>query len=271
MAPPGVRSYTKTVRSRFVERIRPSLALPLRRASPMRYELYYWTGIQGRGEFVRLALEDAGADYVDVAREQGDGVMMPFLRGDQSGTQPFAPPFLRAGRQIIAQVANILAYLAPRHGLVPASAASQSRALQLQLTIADMVVEAHDTHHPLSGELYYEDQRAAARKRAEAFRSSRLPKFLGYFEQALERNDGRHAIGRRHSYVDLSLFQLMAGLDYAFPRAMHRLQRKTQCLRALSERVAARPRIAAYLDSPRRIAFNEDGIFRHYPALDDAK
>lgn len=236
----------------------------------MRYELYYWTGIQGRGEFVRLALEDAGADYVDVAREQGDDVMFPFLHGDRPGVQPFAPPFLRAGRQVIAQTPNILAFLAPRLGLVPASAANQCQALQLQLTIADMVVEAHDTHHPLSVEQYYQDQRAAARKRAEAFRSSRLPKFLSFFEQALERNDGRHAIGRRHSYVDLSLFQLMAGLDYAFPRAMHRLQRHTKCLRALSERVAARPRMAAYLDSPRRIAFNEDGVFRYYPALDDA-
>lgn len=153
---------------------------------------------------------------------------------------------------------------------MPTSAASQCQALQLQLTITDIVAEAHDTHHPLSVELYYEDQRAAARKRAQAFRTSRLPKFLGYFEQALERNDGRHAIGRRHSYVDLSLFQLMAGLDYAFPHAMRRLQRQTRRLRALSERVAARPRIAAYLDSPRRLAFNEDGIFRHYPALDDA-
>jgi glutathione S-transferase len=209
----------------------------------MRYELYYWTGIQGRGEFVRLALEDAGADYVDVAREQGDHVMMPFLRGERPGTPPFAPPFLRAGRQVIAQTANILAFLAPRHGLVPASAASQCQALQLQLTIADVVVEAHDTHHPLSVALYYEDQRAAARKRAEAFRTSRLPKFLDYFEQALERNDGRHAIGRRHSYVDLSLFQLMAGLDYAFPLAMRRWQRQTKRLRALSERVAARPRV----------------------------
>ncbi|WP_243050777.1 glutathione S-transferase [Dyella sp. RRB7] len=236
----------------------------------MRYELYYWTGIQGRGEFVRLALEDVGADYADVAREQGDGVILPFLRGERPGVQPFAPPFLCAGRQVIAQTANILAFLAPRHGLVPTSAASQCQALQLQLTITDIVAEAHDTHHPLSVELYYEDQRAAARKRAQAFRTSRLPKFLGYFEQALERNDGRHAIGRRHSYVDLSLFQLMAGLDYAFPYAMRRLQRQTRRLRALSERVAARPRIAAYLDSPRRLAFNEDGIFRHYPALDDA-
>ncbi|WP_201316509.1 glutathione S-transferase [Dyella sp. EPa41] len=236
----------------------------------MRYELYYWTGIQGRGEFVRLALEDAGAPYTDVAREQGDQAIMPFLRGQRPGAQPFAPPFLRAGRQVIAQTANILAFLAPRHGLVPASAASQSYALQLQLTITDIVAEAHDTHHPIAVDKYYEEQRPAARQRAASFCGERMPKFLGYFEHILERNDGRHALGRRHSYVDLSLFQLMAGLEYAFPRTMKGLRRRTTHLRALSERVADRPRVAAYLASPRRLAFNEDGIFRHYPELDEA-
>lgn len=236
----------------------------------MRYELYYWTGIQGRGEFVRLALEDAGAEYLDVAREKGDEAIIPFLRGQQPGAQPFAPPFLRAGRQVIAQTANILAFLAPRHALVPASAASQTYALQLQLTIADIVAEAHDTHHPIAVEKYYEDQRPEARRRAASFREERIPKFLGYFEQILDRNDGRHALGKRHSYVDLSLFQLMAGLEYAFPRTMKGLRRRTSHLRALSERVADRPRIAAYLASPRRLAFNEDGIFRHYPELEDA-
>lgn len=235
----------------------------------MRYELYYWSGIQGRGEFVRLALEDAGAQYVDVAREQGDQVMMPFLRGEQPGSQPFAPPFLRAGRQVIAQAANILAFLAPLHALVPASAASQRHALQLQLTIADVVAEVHDTHHPVAMEQYYEDQRPEARKRAASFRSQRIPKYLGYFEQVLERGDGRHAIGRRHSYVDLSLFQLMAGLDYAFPLAMKRVRRRIPHLRALVERVSQRARVAAYLTSERRIAFNTDGIFRHYPELDE--
>lgn len=236
----------------------------------MRYELYYWTGIQGRGEFVRLALEDADAEYADVAREKGDQAIMPFLRGQQPGAQPFAPPFLRAGRQVIAQTANILAFLAPRHALVPASAASQTYALQLQLTITDIVAEAHDAHHPVAVEQYYEEQRPEARKRAASFREERMPKYLGYFEQILERNDGRHALGRRHSYVDLSLFQLMAGLEYAFPYTMKRLRRRTTRLRALSERVAERPRIAAYLASPRRLAFNEDGIFRHYPELDEA-
>ncbi|KLD65755.1 glutathione S-transferase [Dyella japonica] len=235
----------------------------------MRYKLYYWRGIQGRGEFVRLALEDAGADYDDVAREQGDHAMMPFLQGKQPGALPFAPPFLRAGKEVIAQAANILAYLGPRHGLAPASEAAQRYAMQLQQTVTDIVAEAHDTHHPISGDLYYEQQRGEARQRANAFCAARIPKFLGYFEQVLDRGDGHHAIGRRHSYVDLSLFQLMSGLDYAFPNAMKAIRRRTTKLRALQDRVAERPNIAAYLASERRIPFNEDGIFRHYPELDE--
>jgi glutathione S-transferase len=234
----------------------------------MRYKLYYWSGIQGRGEFVRLALEDAGASYDDVAREQGDQVMMPFLHGKHPGALPFAPPFLLAGKQVMAQAANILAYLGPRHDLVPASEPAQRYAMQLQQTVTDIVAEVHDTHHPISGDLYYEQQRSEARKRSSAFCEARIPKFLGYFEQVLDRGDGRHAIGRRHSYVDLSLFQLMSGLDYAFPNAMKAIRRRTTKLRGLQDRVAGRPNIAAYLASERRIAFNEDGIFRHYPELD---
>lgn len=233
----------------------------------MRYQLYYWTGIQGRGEFVRLALEDADADYVDVAREEGDDAIMPFLRGQMPGARPFAPPFLKAGRLVIAQTAEILAYLGPRHGLVPKSESARLYAHQLQLTISDLVAEAHDTHHPIASGLYYEDQRPAAKQRAEDFRKQRMPKFLGYFEDVLDKAGGRHALGR-HSYVDLSLFQVMSGLSYAFPKAMQRLRRKLPRLSALAERVAERPRLAAYLASPRRIPFNEMGIFRRYPELD---
>lgn len=233
----------------------------------MRYQLYYWTGIQGRGEFVRLALEDAGADYADVAREQGDDAIMPFLRGEQPGARPFAPPFLKAGRLVIAQTAEILFWLGPRHALVPDSETGRLYAHQLELTISDLVVEAHDTHHPIASGLYYEDQRPAARQRAEDFRKHRMPKYLGYFEDVLDKAGGQYAVGR-HSYVDLSLFQVMSGLAYAFPEAMKRMRRKVPLLSALAERVAERPRIAAYLDSPRRIPFNEMGIFRHYAELD---
>jgi glutathione S-transferase len=234
----------------------------------MHYELYYWTGIQGRGEFVRLALEDAGASYVDVAREQGDDAVMRYLDGVHDGALPFAPPFLKAGRLLIAQTANILHYLGPLLGLVPDSQSQRLYAHQLQLTISDLVAEVHDSHHPIASSRYYEDQRVEAQRRASDLRDTRLPKFLDYFEQVLERGGGHHPL-REHSYVDLSLFQLMSGLDYAFPRAMRRLGHTLPLLRALSGRVAERPRIAAYLASSRRLPFNQNGIFRNYPELDD--
>jgi glutathione S-transferase len=239
----------------------------------MRYELYYWPSIQGRGEFVRLALEEAQADYVDVAREPERGKrpgMMDLLAGKQLARPPFAPPFLRAGKLVIAQTANILFYLGGRHGLAPKDEAGRLWANQLQLTIADLVVEVHDTHHPLASGLYYEDQRPAAKRRSDDFLKRRLPKYLGYFERVLERNpkgDG-FLIGARVSYPDLSLFQIVAGLRYAFPRAMKRLEKKHARVVALHDRVAARPRIKAYLASKRRIDFNDEGIFRHYPELD---
>ena len=239
----------------------------------MAYELYYWPGIQGRGEFVRLALEEAGAEYDDVARRSGGMAAMQRLM-DASGTAqlPFAPPFLRDGDVLIAQTANILFYLGRRLGLAPRDEAGRLWAHQLQLTIADIVDEAHDTHHPIASSLYYEDQRAEAQRRAADFIATRIPKYLGYFERVLERNPqrDRHLIGRRVSYCDLSLFQLVAGLRYAFPQAMRRLEPSFPRIGWLHDRVAARPRVAAYLQSGRRIAFNEQGIFRHYPELDSA-
>lgn len=233
----------------------------------MHYALYYWSGIQGRGEFVRLALEDAGAGYVDMARLHGDEVMNPFLQGKAEGAQPFAPPFLQAGRQVVAQVGAILDFLGPALDLVPQAATRRIQALQLQLTIADLVAEVHDTHHPIAASRYYEEQKVAAKARATTMRSERLPKFLGYFERVVEANGGRHPL-REHSYVDLSLFQLLSGLDYMFPKRMQSLSPTLPLLRALQERVAKRPNIATYLGSERRLAFNSNGIFRHYPELD---
>ena len=237
----------------------------------MRYELYYWPTIQGRGEFVRLALETARADYVDVARRtKGEATMLRLLDGRTVARPPFAPPFLKAGALIIGQTANILLYLGARHRLTPQGEAGRLWAHQLQLTIADLVSEVHDTHHPIAGSLYYEDQRSEARARTADFLKSRAPKYLGYFERVLERNTAGpgHLVGAELTYPDLSLFQLVAGLRYAFPRATARLEPKHPRVVALHDRVAARPRIAAYLASNRRIPFNEHGIFRHYPELD---
>ncbi|MEW5879663.1 MAG: glutathione S-transferase [Pseudomonadota bacterium] len=242
----------------------------------MRYELYYWPTIQGRGEFVRLALEDAGAAYVDVARSRAKGMgvaaMLRVLEDAKLAHPPFAPPFLKAGTMWISQTANILFFLGPRLGLAPADDAGRLWAHQLQLTIADLVAEAHDVHHPIAGSLYYEDQKREALRAAAYFTRERIPRFLGYFENVLARNPSGpdHLVGPQATYVDLSMFQVMAGLNYAFPRAMARAKRKTPRLVRLAERVAARPRLAAYLASPRRLPFNEQDVFRHYPELDAA-
>ena len=240
----------------------------------MHYELYYWPSIQGRGEFVRLALEEAGADYVDIARRSGRGMgvsaMERILDDEKLAAAPYAPPFLKAGKLIIGQTANILLYLGPRHGLAPRNEAGRLWVNQLQLTIADFVTEIHDTHHPIAGALYYHQQKAEAHRRAKIFRAERMPKFLGYFEQALSGGSKRkrYMAGNTLSYADLSVFQLIAGLRYAFPKAMKRLEPDYPGLVGLHNRVAARPNVATYLASKRRIPFNQDGIFRYYPELD---
>ena len=232
----------------------------------MRYELYYWPSIQGRGEYVRLALEDVGASYVDVARQRGVPVMMRMM--EESATPPFAPPFLKAGKLVIGQTANILLYLGARHGLAPKAEAGRLWVHQLQLTIADFVLETHDTHHPLGPTLYFEDQKSESKKRSREFWKERVPKYLGYFEELTAKGGGTWVTGRKLTYVDLSLFQIVAGLRYAFPRHMKAFEHEIPKLCELHDRVAARPKIAAYLASDRRIPFNEDGIFRHYKALD---
>ena len=243
----------------------------------MIYELYYWPTIQGRGEFVRLALEEAAAPYRDVARESGKaggvGALMRHMADRKLYNPPFAPPFLKAGRLIIGQTANILQFLGSRHGLAPREEAGRFWVQALQLTVADFVAEVHDTHHPIAAGLYYGQQKAQARRRSADFIRNRIPKFLGYFERVLAQNPRgeRYAVGARLTYVDLSLFQVWAGLSYAFPRAMAQAPRRYRRLYALHARVGARPRVAAYLTSARRIAFNQDGIFRHYPELDRPK
>jgi len=236
----------------------------------MTYRFYYWPAIQGRGEFVRLALEEAGAAYVDVARggKAGMAEMLRLMDGARVERPPFGPPFLGAARLLIAQTANILQFLGGRHRLAPADEAGRLFAHQLQLTIADLVQETHDTHHPIASSLYYEDQRREARRRAADFLARRAPKFLGYFERVLERGGKGFLLCARPTYPDLSLFQVVEGLRYAFPWAMRRLERRLVRTVALHDRIAARPRIAAYLASERRIPFNEMGIFRHYDDLD---
>jgi glutathione S-transferase len=237
------------------------------------YRLYYWPILQGRGEYVRLVLEEAGAAYVDVARlpaDEGGGFesLLAFMRGGEPGQPPYAPPILVDGDLVLAQSAAICAYLGERHGLAPEDAGPRKQALQLQLTIGDVSDEAHDTHHPISGELYYEDQKTAALEASRSFLKTRLPKFLSYFERVLERSTGAWLMGDRLTYPDLSLFQLVEGLSYAFPRGFAEVAASTPSVLTLRDRVAGRPRIGAYLASDRRLPFNEHGVFRHYPELD---
>jgi glutathione S-transferase len=234
----------------------------------MTYELFYWPSIQGRGEFVRLALEEAGVDYVDVARGRG-GMARMMAAMDGADHPSFAPPFLKAGDVTVGQTANILMFLGERHDLAPQDVQGRYWVSQIQLTIADLVAEVHETHHPIATSLYYEDQRPEAKRRAADFLDTRIPKFFDWFENILSRPEQKdYLLGDTVTYADLSLFQLVEGLRYAFPKTLARIDAGYPLLMALRDRVAARPRIAAYLKSPRRIPFNEEGIFRHYKELD---
>jgi glutathione S-transferase len=234
----------------------------------MRYQLFYWPGIQGRGEFVRLALEDAGASYDDVARKPGGMDRMMAMMDGREKRPPFAPPFLKAGKLVVAQVAEILFYLGPKLKLSPRAEADRLWLHQLQLTVTDFVKEIHDTHHPLGGELYYDDAKPEAKRFSRNFLKQRAPKYLGYFETVLTKSKGPYTLGRNVSYVDLSLFQLIEGLRYAFPKAMRAIERDVPRVVAVRDRIAERERLKKYLNSPRRIPFNESGIFRRYPELD---
>lgn len=240
---------------------------------PVPYQLYYWPNIPGRGEFVRLVLEEAGAPYVDVGRqtkEEGGGIeaVIAFYAGKSQGHPVFAPPVLKHGELILAQTAAICHLLGRRHDLAPGGEVGELHALELQLTVADLVDEAHDTHHPVSGALYYEDQKPAAKRRAAHFVKERLPRFLGYFERVLRQAGGDWLLEAGFSHADLSLFQALEGLAYAFPRAFAGASKATPRVLALRERVRTRPRMAAYLSSERRMPFNQEGIFRRYPELD---
>jgi glutathione S-transferase len=228
------------------------------------YDLWYWAEIPGRGEFVRLALEAGGIPYRDRARAEGSAALARDMESVRA-EPPFAPPYLVCGDRCIAQTANILLHLARRHGLAPAE--HLDFANQLQLTIADAVAEAHDVHHPVAVSLTYEAQRAEAARAAAAFRDARIPKFLGYFERVLAQG-GPWLLGVNWSYPDLSLFQLVEGLNYAYPRRMRRLAGDFPLTLALRNRVHAMAELADYLASDRRIGFSEQGIFRHYPELD---
>jgi glutathione S-transferase len=242
----------------------------------MTYELFYWPEIQGRGEFVRLALEDAGADYVDVARgaeSDGQGVpaMLALMESESVAHVPFAPPFLRHGRVLVGQTANVLLYLGGRIGLAPKDEAGRLWTHQLQLTITDLVAESYNSHHPIDEDKWFHEQKPEAIERAKVFRADRLPKYLGWFERVLTRNPAgpEHLVGGTTTYADLSLFQVVDALLYSFPKATPRVLRRLPRVKALHEAVAQRPRIKSYLESDRRMPYGDTDVFRQYPELDE--
>src|SRR5213082_3947118 len=261
--------------ARWLYRPGPGKRGPAPAEDPLMYELYYWPGIQGRGEFIRLALEEAGARYVDVAllpEAKGGGVpaILQVLEARNIQRPPFAPPILKVGAKLIAQTPNILLYLGGRLGLAPTDEPGRLWTHQLQLTILDFYLDIFHTHHPLGDGYAYEEQKAAAKRRTKDFLAVRMPKFLGYFERVLELNGSRRPwmVGARLSYADLSMAQVIAGLKYAFPSASARTLRRRPRLRALHQAVFDRPRIARYAASDRRLDFNNEDLFRHYPELD---
>jgi glutathione S-transferase len=231
----------------------------------MTYQLWYWPNIPGRGEFVRLALEAAEVEYEDMAREKGAEALIEDLQS-RGGIRPFAPPYLVDGDLCIGQTAHILAFLADRHDFGAGELETDLQLIQLQLDVTDMVAEVHNVHHPVAGSLYYQDQMDAAYEAARHFRDERIPKFLDHFEAALEENGGPYMLGDGWTHIDTSLFQVMEGLDYMFPNRMRELDypRLELCRQAVTEIDG----IEEYLASDRRLPFNEDGIFRHYPELD---
>jgi glutathione S-transferase len=236
----------------------------------MVYELWYWDGIPGRGEFVRLALEGAGIPYVERARgpEVDENALVDDMARDRPHP-PFAPPYLVAGQLTIAQTANILLFLGEKHGLAPTDTAGKLWVNQLQLTIADMVAEVHDVHHPIDSSMYYEDQQPEAKRKAYSFRRNRIPKYLGYFERVLEAQGDWLAGGSDWTYADLSLFILVDGLKFAFPKRMAHVGKNMPRVMALHRKVEELDALQDYFKSDRRLPYG-DGIFRHYPELDEA-
>jgi glutathione S-transferase len=234
------------------------------------HRLYYWPNLQGRGEFVRLVLEAAGVPYEDVARVHPDGAreVMAFMTADREGQLPFAPPVLVVGEHVLAQMPVIVRYLGEAHGLAGTDPIANAHVQQLVLTWCDVVDEVHAVHHPVSTAWFYEQQRDEAIVAARLFRDERLVRWLQWGERTLQRHGGDWLAGSRMTVADLAAFQVVTGLRHMFPVAMGRTRGRHPGLMALVDRVAAVPRVAAYLESDRRIPFNLDGIFRAYPELD---
>ncbi|KJZ73419.1 hypothetical protein HIM_07213 [Hirsutella minnesotensis 3608] len=246
------------------------------------YELIYWPGLPGRGEFIRLLFEEAGVSYTDTAKngdEQAVATVVDYMgpdnKGDANNPPIFASPVLKHGSLVLNQTPNILLYLAPKLGLAPAPGDDALFHLnQLVLTILDgLVNEVHETHHPIAVSRYYNEQKPEAKKRSKAFTDERLPKYLGYLQRVLEAKtsgSGPWLYGDSLTFADLVLFQSIDGTNYAFPKTMANLKGsgKYDGVFKLYDAVKDRPKIKDYLASDRRAQYGE-GIWRHYPELEE--
>lgn len=255
------------------------------RVQPL-YELLYHPGIPGRGEFIRLVLEAAGVPYKDLANDSIEGaysvqaIIDPSSTGDDDGNPPpFAPPALRIPSEgkrgtalVIYQTPSILAYLGDRLGLAGADQAERAWVLSHTLTALDCNNEVHDTHHPIAVSEYYEAQMDEALKKAKVFREHRIPKFLGYFERLLmgnkEHGGGRYLVGCKLSFADTTVWQVLSGLEFAFPREIEaRKQEYPTLFEKFYPSIREEKGIKEYLASNRRLPFGM-GVYRHYPELD---
>ena len=245
------------------------------------YHLIYWPGIPGRGEHVRLALEQAGAEYTDTAHVE-DGIktvssqISKENKGDSINPPPLAPPILKHGEYTISQTPNILLYLGTKLGLAPTTEEDPVgiyHVNELTLTALDgLSNEPHDVHHPIAVAEYYENQKEEAAKKAKDYRENRLPKFFEYFERVLSGDaskGGEYLYGGQLTYADLVLFQTVDGVSFAFPRRVGSLKKSGDYDKvfALYDRVKALEKIKAYLESDRSQEYSM-GIYRHYPELD---
>jgi glutathione S-transferase len=186
------------------------------------FELIYWPGDPGRAEHIRLALEYAGAKYIDTALSK-DALTTVLAQisddqlGDSLNPPCYAPPILRHGQLAINQTPNVLLYLGPKLGLVPGIDENPNnlfRVNALALSALDgLSNEVHNCHHPISTSLYYEEQKDESIRASTAWVTKRLPIFLAYFQKVLSgeaSGQGPWLFGGKTSYADLVLYHVRA-------------------------------------------------------------